>query len=248
MKKTNNLLSVIAIMFISVITAHAQVKPGTIMIGTSIGSTAYSSANSDYSYEIGGTRHTATNTYSFSAGPQIGVFISSRLVLGGNLSVSYSNSSSTTKNISATQVQTGSGSSSNSLTVNLGPFARYYFSNLHANNWFYAQVNGTAGTGSGNTTGSSNNTGTTSVSNGKTSNIFNWNTGASLGMTHLFYHRIAMDFALGYNYSHQMSQNNNNTVTTNKTTGALSNSTNNYSLTSASNGISASIGFHFFLL
>jgi hypothetical protein len=52
---------------------------------------------------------------------------------------------------------------------------------------------------------------------------------------------------LGYNYSHQMSQNNNNTVTTNKTTGALSNSTNNYSLTSASNGISASIGFHFFL-
>jgi hypothetical protein len=66
-------------------------------------------------------------------------------------------------------------------------------------------------------------------------------------MTHLFYHRIAMDFALGYNYSHQMSQNNNNTVTTNKTTGALSNSTNNYYLTSASNGISASIGFHFLL-
>ncbi len=247
MKKTNNLLSVITAMLFSAIATQAQVKPGTIMLGTTIGSTTYNSTNSDYSYDIGGTRHTGTNTYTFSAGPQIGIFITNRLVLGGNLSVNYSNSKSTTTNLSATQVQTGSGTNSNSLTVNLGPFARYYFSNLHAKNWFYAQANGTIGTGSGSSTGTTDNTGTSSNSNGKISNIFNWTTGASLGMTHLFYHRIAMDFALGYNYSHQMSENNNSTVTRNKTTNVQSTTFNNYSLTNATNGITANIGFHFFL-
>ena len=42
--------------------AKAQFNKGTLMLGTTIGSTAYSSANSDYDYVNGEVRNTGTKT------------------------------------------------------------------------------------------------------------------------------------------------------------------------------------------
>ena len=228
-------------------TAQAQFKPGTLLIGTTIGSTGYSRASSDYVYDLGGTRNATTKTYTLSAGPQIGLFITSRLVAGGTFTFNYSDVNNQTANVSAAQLPSSATSNTHTFSTAIGPFMRYYFSSLSARNIFYAQANSSFGSGTGSSSGTSNNGTSTGVITGKVSNIFNWNAGASVGMTHLFYHRIGMDFALGYNYAHAKSYNENTTVSTKISTGGLTTATNNYTLATATNGVTASVGFHFFL-
>src|SRR5258707_14490023 len=65
----------------------AQFKPGTLMLGSTLGSTTYTSGNSDYSYDNGNTRSISNKAYSLTAGPQLGVFVSPNLGIGGTHSV-----------------------------------------------------------------------------------------------------------------------------------------------------------------
>jgi Outer membrane protein beta-barrel domain len=241
------LISMIATCLICCFQANAQFSKGTIMLGTTIGSTGYSSANSDYGYDVGTLKNTGTNTFTFSVGPQVGVFLSPHLVLGATpaFNINTSHVSSTTTNTNNTS--SGTTTSTTTTTVSLGPFMRYYLAPGPGNNWFYVQVNGAVGTGAGTSSGNSYNTTTTGNSNGKVSNIFTWNAGASLGLTHFFYRRIGMDIALGYNYSHVHNYDTNSTYSTNKTSGNIVASTNNYSLNTATNGVTLGVGFHWFL-
>jgi hypothetical protein len=227
--------------------ANAQFAKGTMMLGTTIGTTGYSSANSDYGYDVGTLKNTGTNTFTFSVGPQVGVFLSPHLVLGATpaFSINTSKANSTTTNTNNTT--SGSTTNTTTLTVTLGPFMRYYFNPSISNNWFYFQINGAAGTGSGTTTGTSYNTTTNSNSDGKVSNIFTWNAGASVGLTHFFYKRIGMDIALGYSYSHVHNYDTNNNYAADKTSGNIVATTNNYTLNTATNGVTLGIGFHWFL-
>jgi hypothetical protein len=158
MKRVHSIRSFLSIAIIALffsLPAKAQFKPGTLMIGTTVGSIGYSSANSDYGYAIGTARSTGTNTFTFSAGPRIGVFLTPNLVFGGSLSYTLSHSTATTTNTSATNTVTGSKTTTNTNTLSLGPFLRYYFAGLKGNNWFYGQVNSAAGTGTGSSSGSS---------------------------------------------------------------------------------------------
>ena len=109
------------------------------------------------------------------------------------------------------------------------------------------QLNGAVGTGSGSTTGDSYTETSTGNTNGKVSDILTWNAGASIGLTHFFYKRIGMDFALGYNYSHVHNYDINNTYSTNKTSGTVTTGANNYTLNTATNGATLGLGFHWFL-
>jgi hypothetical protein len=227
--------------------AKAQFKPGTLMLGATVGSIGYSSANSDYTYDDGSAKSTGTRTTTFSTGPQIGVFLTPNLVFGGSLSYSLSHSDATTTNTSTTNVITGSKTTTTTNTINLGPLLRYYFAGLTGRNWFYGQVNGTVGTGSTSSSGSAFTTTTTSTSTGKTNGIFNWNAGASVGMTHFFYKRIGMDFSLGYVYTHAHSDNNNMTYTTKTSNSTITTSTNNYTLNTGTNGVTLGVGFHLFI-
>jgi hypothetical protein len=225
----------------------AQFIKGTIMLGTTIGSTGYSSANSDFNYESGEQRSAGTNAFTFSVGPQVGVFLSPRLVLGAtpafNINTSYA-----TNNITNTNGTTSSTTTNTTTTtVTLGPYMRYYFTSLTGNNWFYGQINGAVGTGSGSTTGNSNSSTTTGSTNGKVSDILTWNAGGSIGMTHFFYKRIGMDIAVGYNFSHVYNNDLNNTYTTNKNSGLSTATENNYTLNTSTNGVTLGIGFHWFL-
>jgi hypothetical protein len=240
------LLTFTAVAFFSANT-KAQFSKGTIMLGTTIGSTGYSSANSDYGYDVGTVKNTGTNTFTFSVGPQVGVFLSPHLVFGVTpaFSISTSHVNSTTMNTNNTS--SGSTTSTTTMTVTLGPFLRYYLVGLSANNWLYGQINGAVGTGSGTSSGTSYNTTTTGNTNGKISNIFTWNSGASFGLTHFFYKRIGMDVALGYNYSHVHNYDTNNSYSTNTTSGKITSSPNNYTLNTATNGVTLAVGFHWFL-
>ncbi len=247
MKLNCRILFAAGILFFSFDNVNAQFQKGTLLLGTTIGTTGYSNANADYGYDLGSAKAISTDTYTFSVGPQIGVFLNARTVLGGNLSVNYSHGNSTTSNTSATDVVTDSKATTNTLTFSVGPFLRYYFSNLASKNWFYGQITGAAGTGTGNSTGNGSTTTTSYTSSGKTNGIFNWNAGASVGMTHFFAKRIGMDFALGYTYNHQKSTSDNSTYTTNHSSDLVTSTTNNYGLTTITNGVTASVGFHFFL-
>jgi|GEM_PF-1930155 len=229
------------------LSTQAQFKKGTIMLGTTIGTTGYSSANSNYDYDAGELRKTGTNTFTFSVGPQVGVFLSPRLVLGATPAFSISTSHATNDINNTNNTSSAATTNTTTTTVSLGPFVRYYFTNLNSSNWFYGQINGAVGTGSGNSTGNTTSNSSVSSTNGKVSNIFTWNTGASIGMTHFFYKRIGMDFALGYNYSHVHNYNVNNTNSTNKTSGAVTETANNYKLNTATNGVTLGVGFHWFL-
>jgi|SRR5450631_1708681 len=226
---------------------NAQFSKGTLMLGTTIGTTGYSSASSDYNYDAGELRNTGTNTFTFSVGPQIGVFLSPRLVVGATPAFSINTSHATNDITNTNNTTSAATTNTTTTTLSLGPYVRYYFTNLASNNWFYGQVNGAVGTGSGTTTGNTTSTNSLSSTDGKVSNIFTWNAGGSIGMTHFFYKRIGMDVAIGFNHSHVHNYDTNNTNTTNKNNGNTTESTNNYTLNTDTNGVTFGVGFHWFL-
>jgi Outer membrane protein beta-barrel domain len=246
MKKLIMLLMAVA-GILPALQTQAQFKKGTLMLGTTIGSAVYSSANSDYSYDNGNSKSTGTHTYTFGVGPQLGVFIAPKLVIGSSLSFNLSTSHAVSASTNTNNTSSGSNTTTTTSTVSLGPFVRYYFAGLPGKTWFYAQANAAIGTGSGNSSADSYTNTTTANTDGKVSKIINWNSGASIGLTHFFYQHIGMDIAAGYSYNHAHNYNVNNTNTTNKTTGNLTASTNNYTLNTGTNGITLGVGFHWFL-
>ena len=106
MRKFNILIPALCLVF--AIPSNAQFSRGTIMLGTTIGSSAYSSANSDYSYDDGSLKSTGTNTYTFSVGPQVGVFLTRHLVLGATLSYNLNSSHGTSTSTNAGSQVSGS--------------------------------------------------------------------------------------------------------------------------------------------
>lgn len=235
------------ITFLLSMPVSAQFKKGTLMLGTTVGSTTYSDAKSQYDYDNGNTTSTNTHAYTLGFGPEVGVFVSSSVVLGATLTFDFNNSNEAATNHDVNNTTSGSNDGNTTATVMLEPMVRYYFAGSPKKNWFYMELHSGAGTGIGRSSGNGYTTATTSTTSGKVSNIVNWNTGGGLGMTHFFSHRLGLDFSLGYTYSHSYSDNDNTTVTTNKSTNVLSSSTNNYSLTTATNGVTFSVGFFRFL-
>jgi hypothetical protein len=247
MKRFKRPIFAAGLLTLASLSSRAQFIKGTMMLGTTVGSTGYSSATSNYNYDAGELRTAGTNTFTFSVGPQVGVFLSPRLVVGATPVFNISTSHATNDITNTNNTSSSSVTNTTTITVSIGPYVRYYFSSLSNNNWFYGQINGAVGTGSGTTTGNSSSNTAVGSTNGKVSNILTWNAGGSLGMTHFFYKRIGMDLALGYNYSHVHNYDLNNTNSTNKTTGKVTQTTNNYTLNTATNGVTLGVGFHWFL-
>src|SRR5450631_1011859 len=121
---------------------NAQFSKGTLMLGTTIGTTGYSSASSDYNYDAGELRTAGTNTFTFSVGPQVGVFLSPRLVVGATPVFNISTSHATNDITNTNNTSSSSVTNTTTITVSIGPYVRYYFSSLSNNNWFYGQING----------------------------------------------------------------------------------------------------------
>lgn len=247
MKKITLITFVAGCLILTALHSSAQFVRGTIMLGTTVGTTGYSSATSNYDYDAGELRNTGTNTFTFSIGPQVGVFLSPRMVLGATPAFSISTSHATNDIHNTNNNSSAAITNTTTSTVSLGPYIRYYFTNLNSSNWFYSQLNGSVGSGSGTSTGNTASNTSVSSTNGKVSDIFTWNAGGSIGMTHFFYKRIGMDIALGYIYSHVHNYDMNNTNSTNKASGVVTQTANNYMLNTATNGVTLGVGFHWFL-
>ena len=244
MKKGTTLL--MGSLFALVFHANAQFQTGTLMVGSTLGTTTYTDGTSNYAFDNGNSRAVSNKAWSLSAGPQLGVFISPNVVIGGTISVTATHTRTNTDN-TASGVQSTNYAENTNYTVGFGPFMRIYFANQPANNLFYLQIHGGLAAGSGNSSGNGASPTSTYQSTGSVSNIFNWNAGGILGITHFFNRHIGMDIGLGYTYTHSQSDNANSTQTVNTNTGHASTTTNNYTLTSPSNGINLNLGFHWFL-
>jgi hypothetical protein len=231
-----------------IITLKAQLSKGTVFVGTTIGTSSYASESDNLDYTSGTNinRDTKSKTYAFSVGPLVGVFVTNHLVVGGTINYSITHRKSNETLQSSVNVPTTAFTNTTTYTVNIGPFARYYFYNKPTSrNAIYLQVNATAGTGNGTTTNSGVNVNSSYTTDGQVSNITNWNAGTSLGLTHFFSHTVGMDVAFGYTYTSSKSDNNNNTTTT--TNGGIATSVlNNYNETTLTNGLSFGVGFHWY--
>jgi hypothetical protein len=227
----------------------AQFSKGTIFVGPTVGTNSYQSASDDLDYSNGNnlTRTASSKTYSFSVGPQIGVFVTDHLVLGGSINYSHSAKNTNTNTSLVNGNSLVADSKSNTSTFNTGPFLRYYFFDKLTKNMFYTQLNGTLGTGSGHSSGNGyNNITSTYQSNGTVSGIFSWSAGGSVGVTHFFNDFIGLDIAIGYSYNSTTSNSQNVTNTTSNSTEIVTRVPNNYAETVLTHGVTLGLGFHWF--
>src|SRR5689334_2216056 len=66
-----------------------QLSKGTLFVGSSIGSTNYNSITNNYDYVDSGLRKTINHNFGIGLTPQMGVFVTNHLVVGGNLGLDY---------------------------------------------------------------------------------------------------------------------------------------------------------------
>lgn len=224
----------------------AQVSKGSLFIGPSLTTTTYNAVNNDYNYADSGLRKTTNHNFGIGASPQIGIFVTNHLVVGGSLGFNLTSNKQSINSSEGNVIS--SDTKRNTFTIDAGPFARYYFFNgTPGKNLFFTQLDARVGTGSGKTTGSGDNVINSYISSGKTSNIFTWDAGGSVGLTHLIQKNIGLDIYAGYDYGIDKSHVLNTTNNTVKGTGVSSVSDSQYDLTAHNNDFKFGVGFHWFL-
>lgn len=189
-----------ALALVAAFTVQAQNKKGNLMIGTYVGSGSYSSSNykSTYSYAPATEYKSEYKSFSIGVGPEIGWYITDRLVLGTSLGLSYYHQTSKSSNTTTTNT---SSSKSNSFSFSAGPSARLYFGEkndkgapfvwLGANISFYPSDNT-----------SYKNDPLTYDYTYKTKNYVSWGFGPRVGYEHFFNQHVGLQYYIGYTYSH----------------------------------------------
>jgi hypothetical protein len=160
------------------VSTSAQFQRGTLMLGTNLAAGAYNSANSDYTYDNASARSATNTNYTFSGGPQLGVFVAPNVVVGGTINYNISNTT-TNSTLTASTGVTGNKTTATNYTVNLGPFLRVYFADHYAPNLFYTHLQ-SDNANTANTIKDSNGAVTTSTNNYK---LATGTSGIALGIT-----------------------------------------------------------------
>jgi hypothetical protein len=188
-----------AIAFMAVFTVNAQNKKGNMLVSAYVGSAAFNSNKNDYTYSIGPTIYDGdSKSFNIGVGPEVGWYLTDRLVVGTYLGLSYYNSKSNSGNNSSINT---SHSKSNSLYFNVGPSARVYLGKNNDKGMPYLRLStGLSFYPSDN--GESYNSTNTYHYTYKTKNYLTWNLGPQLGYEHFFNQHIGLQYYIGYNYSH----------------------------------------------
>ena len=242
-------ISLIIIFYALAFSASAQFLKGTIFVGPTLGTNSYQSASDNLNYSSGNnqTRTASSKAYALSFGPQVGVFITDHLVVGGAINYSLSVKNTNTSTVLTNNNLLISNAKTNTSTVNAGPFLRYYYFDKLSKTMFYTQLNGTLGTGRGGSSSSGNNNITSTFqSNGSINGIFSWNAGGSIGLTHFFNDFVGMDFAVGYGYTSITSNYQNVTNTSSNVSEIVTTAPNDYKETLLTHGVTLGLGFHWF--
>jgi hypothetical protein len=187
-----------AIALATFIGSQAQNKKGNLLVGVTLGSGGYSSSENDYMYSTSPTVYNGdSKSFYIGISPDVGLYLTDRLILGAYVGLSYSNGKSHSGNSTTTTTST---SESNSLYFSAGPYSRLYLGKMNSKGMPYVQINtGLSFYPSDNGEGF-NSTNTTHYTY-KTKNYFNWSLGPRVGYEHFFNEHIGMHYYIGYNYS-----------------------------------------------
>jgi len=233
LKKSMKKIILAAVISIACTTfVKAQTNKGNLFMGTSIGSSTYSSDNQTADYSDGNYAKTNSKGFAIGISPEIGAFLSDHFVLGGNLTASYGHSSVTENNTEgAVTSYTSSGSST---IFSVGPFARYYFFDAKPSaTLLYLQANASIGTGTGSSSRVNIDPTFSTTDNGNLVGLLSTDLGASVGVTHFIQKTIGLDLSVGYNYGHETYSDNVGDLSRHISIGA--------------NSVILTAGFHFFL-
>jgi len=223
----------------------AQTAKGNLFVGTSLGAASYTAINNNYVFSDGNTEQQNEKNYDLNIDPTYGVFLTDHLVLGGMLILDYNHDQTDIANY-----ETASNSTNTVINTQfrIGPFVRYYFfDSKPSNTLFYIQGEAALGTGGGSSSGSGSNASSSYVSTGKISGLFSYSGGGAVGITHFVQRNLGLDISLGYDYIHEHYTDDYNTATTNTSTGIVKNPLYSAGVRSISNGITLSVGFHYFI-
>lgn len=189
-----------ALALFAAIAVQAQNKKGNLMIGAYVGSGNYTSSNykSTYSYAPATEYKSEYKNFSIGVGPEVGWYITDRLVLGTSLSISYYHTKSDNSNNVSTNTSEGS---SNSLFFSAGPSARLYLGKKNDKGAPFVWLGGGIGFYPSDEA-TYKNTPTTYEYTYKTKNYVTWNFGPRVGYEHFFNSHLGLQYYIGYNYSH----------------------------------------------
>ena len=196
MKKIN----VCVLALLTVFTMQAQNKKGNMLVSVNVGSGSFYSNKNDYSYSTlpGTTYNGDSKSFSIGISPEVGLYLTDRLVVGTYLGLSYYNSKNNSGNSGTTTTSHGK---SNSLYFNLGPSARVYLGKNNDKGMPYLRlITGLSFYPSDN--GESYNSTNTYHYTYKTKNYLSWNLGPQIGYEHFFNQHIGLQYYIGYNYNH----------------------------------------------
>ncbi|MEI9945590.1 MAG: hypothetical protein WDN26_15405 [Chitinophagaceae bacterium] len=189
----------------------AQFSKGTKMVGANIGNVFFNSGTSDYTVPAPTNGYSVTNnSLGVNFSPNIGWFISDKIVAGGQLSPGYKYEKklqADANNVTYYKNET------KSFNLSIGVFARNYFS-TNGNFIPFVQVNVAGGFGSSNHEGFYYNNSPLykDVFSGKSSGDFLMNGGISFGATKMLNDHVGIDFMAGYTYSYNKNKYKTNTA------------------------------------
>ena len=179
---------------LTVCCCYAQVKKGSTLWGTSIGSISFTSSDSKTTYSNTPTVYNSDGTsFSISVNPNVAYFIQDGLAVGGGVSISFYTSKSNSSNTSSS---TTSESKSTQPAFYLGPFARYCFSGS-SKGMPFVQVNFQYGIAGGKST-SKTSSGASSETSTKPKG--DWNAGATFGYEQFIGEYLGLFGSIGFNY------------------------------------------------
>ncbi len=195
MKKTGLFIC----LFLASYHVDAQFTKGTRMAGASIGSLFFNATHSEYTYAAPTYFISSSNgsSYGLSLTPNLGWFINSSTVIGGQLLLNYKYDKKTDESNGSTYNR----EVNKSFSAGAGVFARHYFSD--AGKFLpYAQLAVGATTGSSRTTGFSYSFTYKDSKDSRSTGDLTFNSGLSFGLTRMLNATTGLDLFAGYNYVH----------------------------------------------
>lgn len=178
---------------------QAQNKKGNLLVGVNLGGSGLSFGNteSSYSYIPSTVYKSKTNGFSFSINPNIGIYISDNVVVGGNITInpySYKYDNSNTGSSATSQ------SKYHAIYVGVGPYGRFYFGDNKGKGMPFVQVDAGIDFVPGYKYDYTTSTGTNNYTE-KYKNYTSWNTGIQVGYEHFFNEIIGIQYSVGYSFS-----------------------------------------------
>jgi len=245
--KTKAILFISAVaLFLSLIPSltNAQFKKGDMLVEGGLGDIKVSSNKTNYEQNGLPDGKSKSNGFGIEIFPRVGYFISKDVVIGTTLGVGFA--SSKYQNLNDVTGKKTYESKASATILDVLPFARFYFPGKNVKTRFYGQIGAGISLYISEKQESKNFDNNEVVTNTYKTNypkkLFAFSGEALVGINHFVSQNVAINAALGYNYSQGKE-----TTTTTQTSGGLTFTSDPVKYTSKTGLFSWNVGFTMFI-